>query len=94
MNQLVDHLNCISTWGHPELSKHIQSAVDRIRENGGIYRDIDGYYVWSPRPNQLYSRGVMTAIGALLKYKNVPWDIQIQTDPAIAGTVDAEEVKS
>jgi hypothetical protein len=60
--------------------------IQREEQQGNIYMEVDGYWVWAPRTGGGFVNeyGLMKML-EYLKAKNAVWEWQIQNDPAIGG---------
>jgi hypothetical protein len=62
----------------------IYEWVKREAQEGRIYKEIDGFYVWSPASDSGFlNEHVLTAMAKYLAARNAVWEWQIQHDPAI-----------
>jgi hypothetical protein len=62
--------------------------IKREEEEGRIYQEVDGYYVWSPNSGGFVNEYALGYIASYLAAKNAAWDWQIQHDPAVGGGTD------
>ena len=72
----------------------LTQTEERLYYHNGVYMgDVivgdDGYYYfWPENRGGCWSEGHMIEIAAHLRKLNAEWDIQVQTDPTIAGNME------
>jgi hypothetical protein len=72
--------------------------IKREEENGNIYQEIDGMWVWCPTFATSYGgfldEYALTKMVEYLTARNAFWNWVINNDPAVGGTVEDESVPS
>jgi hypothetical protein len=64
-------------WATPD-----NTWLEKLVESGQVYREIDGYYVFDPKPQGFFEAGDLRLVADKLDSLNQKWDCQVQADLA------------